>query len=95
MNKFTKGPWLYEVVGNSTADWCGDDVCEIISADRQVRIAEYVGAADARLIAAAPEMYATLEMVLAILCDKEICGHFLPREIREEIEPVLAKIKGE
>jgi len=51
-------------------------------------------AANARLIAAAPEMYDALQMVLAIMCDKKICGHFLPEEIREAIAPAIAKATG-
>jgi hypothetical protein len=40
------------------------------------------------------ELLEALKMVLAIMCDKEICGHFLPREIREVVEPAIAKAEG-
>ena len=40
------------------------------------------------------EMLEALEMVIAIMCDKEICGHFLPKEIREVVEPVIQKAKS-
>lgn len=41
------------------------------------------------------ELVEALELVLAIMCDKEICGHFLPREIREVIEPLLARLEAD
>ena len=50
--------------------------------------------ANARLIAAAPDLLEALRMVLAIICEKERCGHFLPEEIRSVAEPAIQKAEG-
>ena len=41
------------------------------------------------------ELIEALQAVIAIMCDKEICGHFSPREIREVAEPLLARLEAE
>lgn len=40
---------------------------------------------NAKLWAAAPKMLNALRNIEAIMCDKALCGHFIPEEIREEI----------
>lgn len=56
--KHTPGPWRVEIVGAGGGYDNPTDVCEILS--ERERICEYVSEANARLIAAAPEMFAAL-----------------------------------
>lgn len=55
MSAHTKGPWKAVHVGSIGGE-NPEDVYEVTTEDDRVRICEYVGTADARLIAAAPEL---------------------------------------
>lgn len=62
-SKHTPGEWRAEFVGMSSAGDDGVDVYEVIEllADGYVRVAEHLTEADARLIAAAPELLKALQ----------------------------------
>ena len=58
-NKHTPGPWEATVTGNSGGPhW--EDVYEVNSDNGMRRVAEYMSEADAKLIAAAPDLLAAL-----------------------------------
>lgn len=66
MSKHTPGPWK--------SDWVRPFRCDVYAPDGELRIATVHGKnvdADARLIAAAPEMHAILHEILDQLCDEE------------------------
>lgn len=60
MSEHTRGPWIAECVGVSSAGPDGVDVFEIQTADGYRRLAEHVGEADAKLISAAPDLLSAL-----------------------------------
>jgi len=64
--KFTPGPWEEEIIG-IYGNENPVDVYEITAGAGRVRVAEYLLEADARLIAAAPELYAALQACQAEL----------------------------
>lgn len=78
----TPGPW----------QWDGKFTVSIPHADGKIPFRVQPG--DARLIAAAPEMYEALQMVLSLVRDQAMSGHFLSIEIREVLNTALAKAEG-
>ena len=56
MSKHTPKPWKAEFVGSSGSGDNIDDVYEVHAAGGHFRVAEYMTPADARLIAAAPDL---------------------------------------
>jgi hypothetical protein len=83
----TPGPW--RVVGRFYIEAATDPVCEVCRPTRRTREALEVIDADARLIAAAPDMFAALEQ-LEGLCMMETRQR--PLAI---IRAALAKVRGE
>ena len=84
MSKFTPYPW--EVVGLKAVARNRGDICKIPApADGGV----FECSANARLIKAAPEMFATLEVVLEMYAD------VMSQEMIVAINETLAKAKGE
>ena len=88
MSKFTPGKWIYYPPSENDIREGLED-CTILST--QGRIGHFIGTisteADARLIAAAPEMY---EILCEFLC---ICGY--NEETLEDAEELIARIDGE
>lgn len=97
MPKFTPGPW--KLYSHSLAPWeqhriendHGNHVCELVEADQ----------ADARLIAAAPELYAAVQAVSECeSCLDENGKQFLKVpassifDLGAELEALLAKVDG-
>ncbi len=48
-----------------------------------------------RLARAVVELSEALRTVEAIMCDRELCGHFLPEEIRGVTHAALARVTEE
>lgn len=63
--RFTPGQWFAECVGTSSAGPDGVDVYEVNNG--HTRIAEHMTEGDARLIAAAPELYEALKNARSML----------------------------
>ena len=101
--KFTKGPWAVVHLPDGTIRIDSDDVPEMAYIYEETG-AESERIARANLIAAAPEMYATLQDVLGTferqlvsedaIQDVFICGDDEHRAMRI-INDVLAKARGE
>lgn len=91
--KFTPGKWAAEFVGGSGEEH-PDDVYEVV-ADTRVRVAEYLSAADAYLVSAAPDLYAALEDCLKYL------QFDLPADVKNANQEIsraiaaIAKARGE
>lgn len=82
MKKHSPGKWVAECVGHGGP---GDNPVEVWEVTNgHARIAEYLTEADARLVAAAPEMRAALQMV----CDS---GVALSNEIEAAMLAALDK----
>jgi len=93
MSEFTPGPWRKGDVGELMLK---NKYREIISDDRKIGlvygIIDQDNNANANLIAAAPEMYAALEMVLNQSWDGPIdAEHYA----RKQAAAALAKARGE
>ena len=95
---FTKGPWESGWVGEkphgTAVVWLPD------SSNERIEVHTSNARANARLIAAAPEMHAALKAVLPILesCAKErhrMSGETRLGEHRYELRAILAKVEGE
>ena len=84
--KFTKGPWkLFNAKGDIVSTETGDIIIrwdDSHTDDQQI--------ADARLIAAAPEMY---DLLLDIVTDYQCMPN--PAVMADKIEAVLKKARGE
>jgi len=65
MSKHTPGPWIAEEIGMSSAGDNAVPIYDVIAGMRN-RVCEYASEADARLIAAAPELLAIVSK-LALL----------------------------
>lgn len=114
--KHTPGPWVNEgedivvpevpciVISAKNHTNRGDRMICQVASDMDVNTEEFIlhdeEWANAHLIAAAPEMFKTLDDVLSVLLDLDQ-DHLSRREEKEvcdaiqEIEAVLAKAKGE
>ena len=65
--------------------------CDVCGAELVESMESIIESALAPMREALKKSYDAMDMVLAILCDKSLCGHFLPEEIREQLEPVVAR----
>jgi len=84
MSKHTPGPWVYENYGGTVHVFLDNEygtpsICKLLSFDKN---------ANARLIAAAPELLEALERVKAT-------GVFLGAITQEMVDAAIAKAKGE
>jgi len=77
----TPGPWTTQPIGDETE-------CNILGAGRE--LIATVSDNDARLIAAAPEMLALLQLLSETPCDHGA----MPACPREQARALLAKIEG-
>lgn len=62
----------------------------ILNHNREVPVAEGMGAANAHLIAAAPEMYAILDRIETTIAE----GMLIKSDITDEVSDVLHKARG-
>ena len=87
--KFTKGEWHVKPCGE-----IGFNVCALSKGVSVYSTVKAVNdaAADANLIACAPEMYAMLDVIADGLLD---AGGFGNCKLAKEIEALLAKARGE
>jgi len=76
MNKPTPGPWVAECVGDSGGE-NPVEVWEVVSSDGFSRVAEHLSAADARLVAFAPDLLAALRDARALI-DLLVIGSGFP-----------------
>ena len=95
MSKFTKGTWRYD----GPMEWAGtanERRYEIVTEDGEFIIAVVPGniEADARLIAAAPEMYELLYEALQELKGYEPIENMIST-VYPDIEELLARVDGE
>ena len=94
MSKFTKGKWGYhDKLGLIlTYDERGYVIATVRNAGGEsVFGASPEGQANARLIAAAPEMYEELIFAMAALRDGDVCD----KKRADKIEELLARIDGD
>lgn len=88
--RFTRGPWTVRPndVGRRKTISAGPngDVAWVLSSGQ--------AEANAALIAAAPALLDALYTIEAIMCDRSLCGHFLPDEIREETRAAINLATG-
>ena len=88
MSKFTRGTWHY-FHPNGCIHCDGKLIAEVTGAGGPKSYRHAQGEANARLIAAAPEMYETLE-----LCAKVLYGHN-EFAVAQKVHNLLARIDGE
>ena len=97
MSNHTPGPWSLEFVGNTEPSGTGHDLWDVMGPNLLVSVAENVHDRNARLIAAAPEMYEALRLA------QESIGRFTSDEgstdrdfdIADTVAAALAKANGE
>lgn len=97
MSKHTPGPWKqfapdiinHGVDENYRTIVAGDGFYNDEALPRGFGLTGYINPADARLIAAAPEMYEALDLIMSAY------GHIFPVERAKEFASVLAKSRGE
>lgn len=92
---FTKGPWKLALDFNISGRILGDDgavpIADVLLADIQIFGKTYTARnkADAKLIAAAPEMLSLLKSAAYKLDEKD------PSRLGHEIKSLIAKIEGD
>lgn len=93
----TPGPWTLHQEGSMRA--CdgrhdSEDGCRTIAEAEIIGVARAEAEANARLIAAAPELLAALKVARCVL--KVACGAEAPyiREAFKAIDPIIAKAEG-
>ena len=86
MSKFTKGPWLTQEENNNAIHFWS------IQSKNGEQIGDCLMEANARLIAAAPEMY---EMLKEELIPASDYGGILSFERERKVRELLARINGE
>lgn len=83
--KWTPGPWALEEVMPEDKDW---GLCEITASDDSFVATAVIGVANARLIAAGPDMAEALQLFLDN-CDNSECMYC------EKARAALAKARGQ
>ncbi len=86
--KWTPGPWTFE---DETGCIWADPTTQITDLDCSSSVDDDERDANSRLIAAAPDLYATLEKVLPILVARGKAG--VPDSILAEVRDVMAKAR--
>lgn len=96
----TPGPWGYTLADETSRGGVyGNEkcVCDITPKDLQVGKLTYdcekveIANANARLIAAAPELFETMKAILAVVND---AGPILGTAIGDKLREILAKVEG-
>ena len=92
----TPGPWQLSKTGLSVQSEFLQGIASTGTPNGTIGLPERQ--ANARLIAAAPELLAACEHVLAVIGDEGECNHDTDEEwvraIHEKLRPIIAKAKG-
>jgi hypothetical protein len=98
---YTPGPWILDdrgysyIVANSRGEYVTRDVCRMDAST----MAAFEQQGNAKLIAAAPELLAAIQKVLADECsDEKMCyeigGYVLDDDVREQCQAAITKAVG-
>jgi hypothetical protein len=96
MSKHTPGPWRYWTQSRAGR---GEDTCTFVSADNTEvlrAVTKTITEADARLIAAAPDLLEALQSAERAMSNRDfalmtLCGD---RSVRMMIRDAIAKVEG-
>ena len=91
MSKHTPGPWAYENYRGTVHVFIDNEggtpsICKLVGNDKD---------ANARLIAAAPDLLEALEYYVEKVADLSRYGVMIETSLREKAEAAIAKAKGE
>lgn len=92
--KFKRGPWKFNAHDGSITD-CTAGENEIALVQIEDWNVLGMGYANAHLIACAPDMYDTLEIIKRHILNMPICDPHLYGWVEENIDPLLKRARGE